>query len=94
MAFIVESRRGKHHFATYEAACVFCNQVFEKTGVVLSVVQRHGSASPKHFKMLSEFRQGQADKHRREQRAAEARAVALGICPRQGGDYTTADSAP
>ena len=62
MAFIVESRRGKHRFATFEAACAFCSQVFEKTGVVLSVVQRYGTASPEHFRMLSEFRQGQADR--------------------------------
>jgi len=62
MAFIVESRRGKHRFETYEAACTFCNQVFQRTGVVLSVVQQFGTASPKHRKMLSELRQGPADR--------------------------------
>lgn len=54
--------------------------------VIIHIIENHADIARRMQQAIR--------RHRREQRAAEARAVALGICPRQGGDYTTTDSAP
>lgn len=50
----------------------------ENHPVIIHIVENHAAI---YKRMQAAIR-----KHRREQRAAEARTVALGICPRQSGD--------
>lgn len=46
--------------------------------VIIHIIENHADIARRMQQAIR--------KHRREQRAAEARAVALGICSRQGGE--------
>lgn len=50
----------------------------ENHPVIINIVENHAAI---YKRMQAAIR-----KHRREQRAAEARAVALGLCPRSNGE--------
>ena len=53
----------------------------ENHPVIINIVENHAAI---YKRMQAAIR-----KHRREQRAAEARAVALGLCPRLNGGKVT-----